>query len=81
MLMNFIHSIAVLMAGSGIKQVLTGTFESVDKMLSGKNDPQNFRAMRSLVKEVLRSVIMTELDKRASCSRTVKVWSDHMFIT
>ena len=43
-------------------------------MLSWKNDPQNFRAMRLLVKEpeVLRSVIMTELDTHASCSRTMK---------
>ena len=34
--------------------------------------------MRLLVKQVLRSVIMTELDKRASCSRTVKLWRDSL---
>ena len=36
--------------------------------------------MRLLVKEVLRSVIMTELDKRASCSRTKKLWGDIIII-
>ena len=34
--------------------------------------------MRLLVKEVLRSVIMTELDKHASCSRTNKHWEDSL---
>ena len=34
--------------------------------------------MRLLLKEVLRSVIMTELDKRVSCSQTVKVWRDSL---
>ena len=77
MSMSFMHSIAVLMAGSGLKNVLTA-FGSVDKILSEKNDPQNFRAIRLLVQEVLRSVIMTKLDKRASCRRTVKVWRDSL---
>ena len=34
--------------------------------------------MRLLVKEVLRSVIMTELVNRASYSRTVKLWRDSL---
>ena len=42
MLMNFIHAIAVVMGGSGLKEVLADTFGSVDKMLSGKKYPQNF---------------------------------------
>ena len=41
------------MAGSGLKDVLTGEFGSVDKMLSEKNDPQNVQAIRLLIKEVL----------------------------
>ena len=36
MLMNFIHAIAIIMAGSGMKEVLAGTLGSIDKMLSGK---------------------------------------------
>ena len=42
MLMSFMHSIAVLLAGSGLKDALTGAFGSVDQILSEKNDPQNF---------------------------------------
>jgi len=47
-LMNFIHATAIIMAGSGMKEVLTGTFGSVDKMLSRKKYPQNFHALRRL---------------------------------
>ncbi len=45
MLMNFIHTIAIIMAGSGMKEILAVTFGSIDKMLSGKKYPQNFRAL------------------------------------
>jgi len=31
LLMNFIHAIAVIMAGSGMREVLARTFGSVDK--------------------------------------------------
>ena len=33
MLMNFIHATAVIMAGSGMNEILAGTFGSVEKML------------------------------------------------
>ena len=80
------------MAGSGIKEILAGTFGSVDKMLNGKKYPQNFRALRMLVEEVLRDVVqMPEvtsfnnlikvLDARASCSRTTKMWTDNLVKT
>jgi hypothetical protein len=39
MLMNFIHATAIVMASSGMKEVLAGTFGSVDKMLNGKKNP------------------------------------------
>ena len=58
MLMNFIHAIAIIMAGSGMKDILAGTFGSIDKILSGKKYPQNFRAFRMLVEEVLRNVVL-----------------------
>ena len=58
MQLNFIHAIAIIMAGSGIKEILAGTFGSNDKMLSGKKYPQNFRALIMLVEEVLRSVVL-----------------------
>ena len=39
MLMHFIYAIAIFMAGSGMKEILAGTFGSIDKMLSGKKIP------------------------------------------
>ena len=89
MLMNFIHAVAVIMGGSGLKEVLAGTFGSVDKMLSGKKYPQNFRALRMVAEELHRSVILEEgvssfsglmaaLDRHAARSRTAKLWKDNL---
>ena len=57
MLMNFIHATAIIMADSGMKEVLARTFGSVDKMLNEKKYHQNFRALRMLVEELLRDVV------------------------
>ena len=88
MLMNFIHAISIIMSGSGLKEILASSFESVDKMLSGKKYPQNFRAMRMLVEELLECVVQDEqvssfsdltrlLDDRASQSRTC-LWTNNV---
>ena len=45
MLMNFIHATAVIIAGSGMNEILAWTFGSVEKMLSGKKYPQNVQAI------------------------------------
>lgn len=56
-------------------------------MLSGKKFPQNVRAMRLVVEELLRSIMRNEnitpmdellsyLDKAASASKTSKLWVD-----
>ena len=42
MLMNCIRATAVIMASSGMNEILAGTFGSVEKMLSGKKYPQTF---------------------------------------
>ena len=89
MLMNFIHAISIIMSGSGLKEILASSFESVDKMLSGKKYPQNFRAMRMLVEELLECVVQDEqvssfsdltrlLDDRASQSRTTRLWTNNV---
>ena len=57
MLMNFIHAKAVIMAGSRKNEILARTFGSVGKMLSGKKYPQNFRAIRMLVEEMLQCIL------------------------
>ena len=75
------------MAGSGMKEVLVGTFGSVDEMLNGKKYPQNLCALRMLVEELLRDVIQEPdvisftrlievLEAGASCSRNTKLWAD-----
>ncbi len=84
MLMNFIHSIAVIMAGSGMKDILASTFGSVDKMLSGKKYPQNFCALRMPAEEIIHNLVLEEgitrfdslisvLDTCATQSRTTKL--------
>ena len=60
MLMNFIHAMAIFMEGSGLRDILAGTFGSVDKILNGKKYPQNFRALRLLVVELLRYIVERE---------------------
>ena len=84
--MAFIHAICILMIG--IKPLLASTFGSVDKMMSGKKYPQNFRALRMIAEEVLRPVIennpgitsMGDLKKYlaelSNKSKTAKLWTD-----
>ena len=85
MLMNFIHAIAIIMAGSSMKDILAGTFGSIDKMMSGKKYPQHSRALSMLVEYVLRGVVQKRqgvtsfvrlielLEARAARSRTTKM--------
>lgn len=87
MLMSFVGAVGTLMQGSGLSEVLESTFAGVAKMLSGKKFPQNVRAMRLVVEELLRGIMRNEnitsmdelssyLDKAASASKTSKLWVD-----
>ena len=79
MLRNFMHATAVIMAGSGMKEVLASSVGSVDKMLSGKKYPQMFYALRMLVEELLHRVLQIQvLDAHYSGSRTTKLWIDNL---
>lgn len=86
-LMDFVGCIGTLMADSGLKDILSTTFGSVDKMLQGKKYPQNVRALRLLTEEILRPVFQKYgpqitnmddleqlLDELSSESRTTKMW-------
>ena len=86
-LMSFAGAVGTLMQGSGLSEVLESTFAGVTKMLSGKKFPQNIRAMRLLLEEMLRSttsdgsistmqVLLTLLDHAASASNTSKLLVD-----
>ena len=88
MLMNFTHAIAIIMDGTGMKEVLAATFASVDRMLSGKKYPHNFRAFRMLTEELLKDVVLRPdvtcfthlikgLEDRSECSRTTNQWTDN----
>ena len=78
----------IIKAGSGVKEVLAGTFGSIDKMLDGMKYPQHFRALRMLVEKLFRDVVhesevisvtrlIEVLEVRASCCRTTKMWTDN----
>ncbi len=70
---------------AGIVEVLKDAFSGVLKMLNGKNYPDNVRALRMLVEELIRPLFQIQtmicmddlqqaLDDRASDSRTTKMW-------
>ena len=52
-LMNFVGAVGTLMSDSGLEDVMKAAFGGVAKMLSGKNFPQNFRALCMVVEETL----------------------------
>lgn len=85
LLMSYVGCIGSLMAGSGVVEVLSEAFGGVLKMLSGKKYPDNVRALRMLVEELIRPFFQTQnmlcmddlqqvLNDAASHSRTAKLW-------
>ena len=86
-LMNFVGAIGTLMIDSGLEQIMEAGFGGVARMLSGKKYPQNVRALRIVVEELLRNVFnqeevlsypdlmqVLELQARQSC--TARLWLD-----
>ena len=59
-IMDFVSSIGTLMEDSGLKEILSTTFGSIEKILQGKKYPQNVRALRLLTEELLRPVLEKE---------------------
>ena len=55
--MNILGCIGKLAADSGLSDILKAAFAGVEKMLSGKKYPQNFRAMCMVVEELLRPIL------------------------
>ena len=53
LLMSYVGCIGSLMAGSGILEVLSEAFGGVLKMITGKRYPDNVRALRMLVEELI----------------------------
>lgn len=57
MIISFIANVGILMAVSGLANVLEPVFGSVEFFFSGKKFPLNTRALRSLTEELLREII------------------------
>ena len=90
-LMNFVGCVGTLMADSDLKDIMSTTLGSVDKMLQGNKYPQNIRALRLLTEELLRPVFEKEnarltsmgdledvLDELAAQSRTTNMWVNNV---
>ena len=87
MLMSFVGCIGVLMADSGLEDVLKSSFGSVSHMLTGKCFPQNVRALRLVVEELLRqfllkadcySDLMKALENASAQSKTTELWWENL---
>ena len=87
LLMSFIGAIGNLMAESGLVEIMEYVFGGVSKMISGKKFPQNMRAMRLVMEELVRDIIIKNgfmtyesliyyLDDIASKSKTSMLWID-----
>ena len=85
LLMSFVGCIGNLMENTRLSNILKAAFGGVDKMLMGKNCPNNIRALRMAVEEILRPVLldcvlspfddlMSYLEGLASKSRLAKLW-------
>ena len=85
--MSFIGSIGALMADCGLSEILESTFGGVTKMLSENKFPQNMRALRLLVEELMRQLFSKKeltrygdmnsvLENISEQSRTAKLWVD-----
>ena len=85
LLMSFIGCIGNLMSNSGLEDILSVAFGGVEKMLSGKKFPQNFRALRMIVELLLGQRIINIisgkdmeklLNELRTGSKTSKLWVD-----
>ena len=89
LLMSFIGSVGGggLMTDSGLEEILNSSFGGAPNMLAGKRLPQNFRALRIVVEELLRDILskvetyesmMEVLETKASQSKTTQWWVENL---
>ena len=85
--MSYIGCIASLMVQSGLEGVLSEQFGGVKKMMTGKKFPENVRAFRLLLEELLWPIFSNAtvetigdlkgvLENLASKSHTKQLWVD-----
>ena len=84
LLMSYCGCIGTLMADTGILEILSVAFRGVLKMLSGNRLPQNVRALRMLVEELLRHLFgknsFHDMDDLLR-SKTSQLWVDSLIKT
>ena len=88
LLMSFIGCVGNLMSNSGLDEIMKAAFAGVDKVLLGsKYFPQNVRALRMVVEELLRpymseinsyTELKSVLDEVSEKSKTGKLWVDNL---
>ena len=85
--MSFIGDVGTLMGNTGLSEIMQTASGGVPKMLTGKKFPQNMRAMRMVVEELLSSIMVTSedydqlmsiLNDKANKSRAAKLWTDNL---
>ena len=84
--MSFIGCVGSLMAKSELTQLLKSAFGGVEKMLTSKKFPRNFKALRLVAEELLRDIfkedisnyndLVSTLEDVGWSSRTAKFWLD-----
>ena len=87
LLMPFVGCIGNLMENTGLSNILKAAFGGIDKLLLGKNFPNNIRALCMAVEQILKPVLldsvlptfdylMSYLEGLSSKSHTTKLWLD-----
>ena len=59
--MALIHAVCIVKS-LFLKAILSGTFKSIEKIMSEKKYAQNFRTLRMLTEEVLRNILHQNLE-------------------
>ena len=87
--MTFIHAKCIILSLT-LRAIVSSTFGSVDKMMSGKKHSQNLHPVRMITKEIIRHLLQSNLkimsmDDLISClnyrpthSKTTKFWTDNL---
>ena len=87
MLMSFVGAVGTLMSNTGLEEIMRAAFGGIQKMLAGKKFPQNCRALRMIVEELLHFTmenmdtydqLISTLEGKAEESRTAKLWLDNL---
>jgi hypothetical protein len=87
MLMSFVGCVGMLMANSGLEEVMKAAFGGVTRMFTGKKFPQNTRAIRMVTEEVWHGTVehvdsnmdlMALLERKANSSTTSKLWLENL---